>query len=694
MTQPNDIPERIWKGEQRAKFAAAATVNQSGQFEIIAITEGQGNGWNFSAAVLKDSLKLWDGVNSCIDHAGFFEMPSVLKLCGVGHSPTWSDEHKGVKLNLKPFGPMASIAAQLATEILAARTQNQPTPNVGFSGDIGFKAKGRDVIEITRVFRLDLVLDPARGGDFIAALSRDAALQRLPNQGYRPQESPMNDKPNPSPASDATASAGTPLQTQLQQQSADIASLAHIQAEQQKLADQVEAGRQVHVQMCATLLSTELAAAKLPGAAADEIRAQFADRVFKPEELQAAIVSKRKLVAELSANRTVFGPGRISGMYNEDDQIQAAVDDLFEVERDEKSKNLKVARLTGIRELYLGLTGDLDFYGALDLTRALFQHTTASFPGLVKNAMNKAIIQGSNQMGAAGYDWWKKITRVEHFDDVKQITWLIFGTIASLPVVAEGGEYTELKIGDGPETSLFVKYGGYIGITIEALINDDTRKLRAIPRELGKASMRNKSALVAAIFTSNSAVGPTMADTGALFNATVVTTLGGHANLLTTALGTVYTAWEAAAAAMYNQPMLVANEATYYGTGKKLGIDPKFCLVPRALKGAAEALFMPRWASSVEAIAAVGGPTYGGQVVPVTVPEWTDATDWAAVADPLLVPGICMGEAFGLNPEIFVAGNQTDPAMFANDESRIKVREFTAVGVANFRGLHKSNVAG
>lgn len=231
-------------------------------------------------------------------------------------------------------------------------------------------------------------------------------------------------------------------------------------------------------------------------------------------------------------------------------------------------------------------------------------------------------------------------------------------------------------------------------MTLEAIINDDTRKLRAIPRELASAAIRNVSSLVAAIFTSNSGVGPTMADTGALFNATAVTTAGGHANLLTTALGTDYTAWNAAAKAVYDQPMLVQNATGYYGTGKKMAIDPKFCLVPRALKIQAESLFLPRWASPVDSVQTAGGETYGGHVVPLTVPEWTDATDWAAVCDPLLVPGICIGETFGLVPEIFIAGDQLNPAMFSNDESRIKVRHFLAVGVADFRPLHKSNVAG
>ena len=53
-----------------------------------------------------------------------------------------------------------------------------------------------------------------------------------------------------------------------------------------------------------------------------------------------------------------------------------------------------------------------------------------------------------------------------------------------------------------------------------------------------------------------------------------------------------------------------------------------------------------------------------------------------------------IGERFGIMPEIFVAGNETDPAVFMNDESRIKVRHFVAVGVCDFRPLHKENVAG
>ena len=62
--------------------------------------------------------------------------------------------------------------------------------------------------------------------------------------------------------------------------------------------------------------------------------------------------------------------------------------------------------------------------------------------------------------------------------------------------------------------------------------------------------------------------------------------------------------------------------------------------------------------------------------------------------DPRLSPAIFIGERFGLMPEIFIAGDELSPAVFTNDESRMKVRHFLAVWVNDFRPLHKENVAG
>ena len=119
------------------------------------------------------------------------------------------------------------------------------------------------------------------------------------------------------------------------------------------------------------------------------------------------------------------------------------------------------------------------------------------------------------QLGAAGYDWWEKIAKVEHFTSLNDITGVLFGTVGTLPTVAEGAEYTEFAIGDSPETASFTKYGGYIPFTLELIDRDDTRQLKAYASELGNAARRKISALVSESSLPTPDVGPTMADGGA-----------------------------------------------------------------------------------------------------------------------------------------------------------------------------------
>jgi len=119
-------------------------------------------------------------------------------------------------------------------------------------------------------------------------------------------------------------------------------------------------------------------------------------------------------------------------------------------------------------------------------------------------------------------------------------------------------------------------------------------------------------------------------------------------------------------------------------------MKPNVALVPADLIVQAESLFLPRWEAPTHLVPTAGGQTFGGHVLPLAVPEWTDATDWAAVNN--LMPGIMIGEIFGVIPQIFSASSEMDPAMFANDEARIKVRQFLVTGVADDMPLAKNNV--
>ncbi len=242
------------------------------------------------------------------------------------------------------------------------------------------------------------------------------------------------------------------------------------------------------------LLSSKsaLSASKLPAPSQAIIRKQFAGKVFETSELQTAIDEARELVSQLTGGMTVQGPGRIHSMFNSSDKLQAAMDDLLGAKRDPGKEKLEIRRPTGIRELYLMLTGDYDLHGGYYPDRVTLA-TTSDFTGLVKNALNKIVVDRWAELGRAGYDWWTNIVQVEHFDSLNSITGVLVGTVGSLPSIAEGGEYTELAVGDSPETASFTKYGGYIPLTLELIDRDNLSKLKAYPAQLANAALRNIS---------------------------------------------------------------------------------------------------------------------------------------------------------------------------------------------------------
>jgi len=189
--------------------------------------------------------------------------------------------------------------------------------------------------------------------------------------------------------------------------------------------------------------------------------------------------------------------------------------------------------------------------------------------------------------------------------------------------------------------------------------------------------MRTLSGKIASIFTSNSGAGPLLSDGDPLFYAS-------RGNLGSSALST--STWEAASSAIYNKSMLVGS-----GSAPKLALDAKYLLVPRSLRLTGMQILYPNMEHSANIFSENMQRGEYGDVI--TVPEFSDSNDWAAAADPRLAPGIVVGERFGLTPEIIIAGDENSPAMFMNDELRLKVRHFVSIFVADHRPFYKNNVA-
>ncbi len=486
--------EEIAVKEERARLAAEASVTASGEFEVLAINAGEGNGWQFSPEALRGSLPLWEGVETFVDHTPEPRQGHSLRdLAGICTGPRYDEERKGVVVRLRPSGPSAALLQELGRQWLE---EPELRPRVGFSADLVFTAKEKRVERILRVLSLDAVFNPARGGSFLRALNANKEVWMT--------ESVLETVSTP--PSDAAA--------------------------------ELEKAREARTQMCACLLDSSLASARLPAPLAERIRARFAGGSYEPAELQAAIEDARRLAGELTAPASIRGATAALSMYDAKDQLSAALHDLLGAPRPEGLEGLKTARLSGIREFYTLTTGDTDFAGGYHAERARFS-ATSDLPGVLKNALNKLILAQWEELGRAGYRWWEPLVSVEHFSSLHDITGVLVGEITVLPSVSEGAAYTELSISDSAEVGSWGKYGGYVGLTLEMFERDETHKLRQYPRKLASAALRRISALVGAVFTGSSGTGPAMADTYHVFES------AHHGNLGTTVLSSA--AWEAAA---------------------------------------------------------------------------------------------------------------------------------------------------
>ena len=460
---------------RRVRFSAEFTPVAVKPLEIIAITAGVGNGWRFTPQVLRESLPLWDGVETFVDHA--LSPRSVLHLAGTCSSPRWDDTVQGIRLALTPCGPAAEILTTLAEDLNNLET---PLPKVGFSADLLFSASGDTVTRIEKVFSVDLVTYPARGGTFLP----------LPIPSSNPNE-PKENKT---------------MQEEKLQSSPQVVTSQPVKPVEDPAQEEVYA----------SLLETSLNEAHFPPSLESKLRQRFGGRVFNPDELKAAVRETRQLVSDLTATNVIQSGGRISEVVSPNEHISAALHDLLGAARPEGMEKVKPAKLSGIREFYTLMTGDVEFAGGYDRKRAQFA-ATDDLPGVLKNAMNKLILNQWEELGRSGYRWWEPVVQVEHFNSLQEITGVLVGEVTVLPGIDEGGDYTELAVSDSSETGTWGKYGGYVGLTLEMFERDETHKLRQYPRKLASAALRRISSLVGAVFTANSGVGPAMADTYNVF---------------------------------------------------------------------------------------------------------------------------------------------------------------------------------
>jgi hypothetical protein len=244
--------------------------------------------------------------------------------------------------------------------------------------------------------------------------------------------------------------------------------------------------------------------------------------------------------------------------------------------------------------------------------------STSDFPHLLANVANNRLRQAYDENNATFALWARKAPNAPDFKAMKVTN---LGGAPDLLQVNEAGEFKLGGLTDGAETYSMLTYGRIVSFTRQAIVNDDLRGFDRLMSAFGNSARRLENRTVYGILTANAA----LADTGALFNNTAVTTAGGHANLPTAAAISV-ASLTAARAAMRLQKGLQSEE---------LNITPRYLIVPAALEQVAyqftSANYVPATPATINEFRA-GGRTALEPIVEAVL-DAASATAWYLAAD-------------------------------------------------------------
>lgn len=151
---------------------------------------------------------------------------------------------------------------------------------------------------------------------------------------------------------------------------------------------------------------------------------------------------------------------------------------------------------------------------------------------------------------------------------------------ARLEQLPRGDTAKHATVSDSRETYKIGRFAKQFVVDEQDVIDDRLGAIMRMPGEMGEAARQLRPDMVYSLMLEN----PTMTDTGQVFNATAVTTAGGHANLGTAALSSA--GLKAAISAMVKQRI----NRTTKDPGQALNLRPRFIIVPSDLEWAAREL--------------------------------------------------------------------------------------------------------
>jgi len=410
--------------------------------------------------------------------------------------------------------------------------------------------------------------------------------------------------------------------------------------------------------------SSLIEASNLPEAAKKKLAKQYAASTgFTVEDVRESIKDEADYLATFTESGTVQGLGSsVRIVESQFDKIEDMLDAFF----DHENKDHRKAQ--SFKECYITMTGDTRVTGLTqNCDEAVMREAlgTGDLSIVLGNAVRRRMVRDYNVQDQ--YSVWRNVVEVTRSDDFRVQERTRWGGYGDLPVVAESGDYTPLTSPNDEKADFAVsKRGGKESLTLEAIKNDDAGLIRRIPIGLSRSAKRTVAKFALGFFETN----PVIYDGVTYFHAS-------HNNLGAAALDK--TSWMAARKAMLQQ--------TEMDSGDRLGIPPKYLLVPSDLEDTAHDMFRRN---------ANNDPDFVQTTAPKVLPiwYWSDANDWVATADPYDAPTVEISFLDGQEePEVFVQDSPTVGSMFNNDTITWKIRHIYGGNVLDFRSAYKAVVA-
>ena len=286
-------------------------------------------------------------------------------------------------------------------------------------------------------------------------------------------------------------------------------------------------------------------------------------------------------------------------------------------------------------------------------------HHTSDFPLLLVDSFTRTL-RAQYALYPRTFEMWARRSTMPDFREITRVQ--LSGLIGNFDEVQELGEYKSGTLSEASEKYKLAKFGKIVGISWEAIINDDLSAFTRIPQAFAMKAAQKQSDLVYAILTGN----PTMGDTIALWNVAT------HKNYTSTGTALSEASLDVAFQLFRNQKSIEGDFLNI--SPKHLIVGPKNELIARKLTSTN---YVPTKQGDIS-VAAITG------LMVIVEPRITDYS-WFLVADPAMIDTVEYSFLDG-EEELFIEQKEG----FDVDSLQIKARMVFGTKAIDWRGMYKN----